>query len=1205
MPTSKIFHYLPFSFDLISHIDCPIRNVLCSARRKKTLLGLIIFAISTTLFLASPVQAAYLYYYSDPFTTIDTTKWTKNGTLQGGGNGLGVLYDPGGSLISKVTVPDGTSDYEVRTNLSLGSVGNNLIHFLRATTDANYGPSAAGTYYAVVWQTTAYNSSTGQFTGTVSFYRRSGGVLQMLAYTNSITVTSPVVMRSVAAGNNFKVYFNGVSVISMAEGTIASGKPGVGVISGAGFIKSVDLGPLDRVAPPAIDPVSVSVSTTPVVVKLRWPVASDDANGIGVYRYDIWRNTTYKGTTTDVEYYDATVVPNTSYTYHLRPYDYHGNYSDTPVAVTTPPSSSGTNGSNDPTPLQQGVKRNGAYWGAGNEQINLLSGNLNFSLPLLKAQGRGGWGVPFTLTYNSKLWRKDSGGDWKLGKDVGYGFGWKLQAGSLTPVWSDPYTLHHYVFVDSTGAEYWLNVYNNGVWSSQEGLYIWYESIYNRLYFPDGSFWVMGCTSATGEQDSGTLYPTKIQDSNGNQVIVRYAQGNGASWVNSSARVQEIEDVRAVLNGGSYRTYSFTYNTDSIPHLTNITNYIGTTETFSFTYNTLSLSSPFTPPQSFGTTSVLQTVMDNLSLTHTFAYGANNSGELEKVTLPLGGYLRWAYQAFTYSGNVTAREVSNRYLLKAPGAAETNYVISHDPGDSSRPVRAWTTVDDPGGVGQKLWNFNTTIGSWQLGLLASLVETSGSGGTTLRQQDYTWTRDTANNPYVSAVLTTLDPGQSYQKQSKTEQTMDIYGNVTQSKVYEYGNLTTPVRTYTHSYLIGSNYTSRYIFNRRTNSTVNDGTQNLTLLTNTYDSYGAITDRYGIRQQDTVNYGTGFIYRGNVTTASSFGRSMTNYYDIAGTVTYTVDNASHSKTITVDSASNYAVPTVITPNTETNLATSLAYTSFLGVTTVTQPNNAQSRVIYDSYGRPSSSISVHGATTTYTYDYLNRTTTANINGRWTKTTTDGLGRTIKVEKGDGVGTQSVVDTEYDSCACSPLGKVKRVSQPYAPGGTVYWTTYTYDGLGRTTRIDLPNGGYTTFAFAGNATTTTDPSGKWKKHTYDSQGKLIKVTEPYPSGSNSRDTADYVYDILGRIKTVSVYGNGTTQTRTFTYDPTTQRLTSVTHPESGTTSYTYNADGTLATMIDAKNQKLAYVYDSFGRVTQIQHYPVSSGAEETYKRVQLLL
>ena len=38
---------------------------------------------------------------------------------------------------------------------------------------------------------------------------------------------------------------------------------------------------------------------------------------------------------------------------------------------------------------------------------------------------------------------------------------------------------------------------------------------------------------------------------------------------------------------------------------------------------------------------------------------------------------------------------------------------------------------------------------------------------------------------------------------------------------------------------------------------------------------------------------------------------------------------------------------------------------------------------------------------------------------------------------------------------------------------------------------------------------------------------------------------------------------TQTRTFVYDATTQRLTSETQPETGMTSYTYNADGTLAT------------------------------------------
>jgi hypothetical protein len=38
----------------------------------------------------------------------------------------------------------------------------------------------------------------------------------------------------------------------------------------------------------------------------------------------------------------------------------------------------------------------------------------------------------------------------------------------------------------------------------------------------------------------------------------------------------------------------------------------------------------------------------------------------------------------------------------------------------------------------------------------------------------------------------------------------------------------------------------------------------------------------------------------------------------------------------------------------------------------------------------------------------------------------------------------------------MGKVKRVSLPYAPGGTVYWTTYTFDGLGRVLTVAQPNG-----------------------------------------------------------------------------------------------------------------------------------------------------
>ena len=95
----------------------------------------------------------------------------------------------------------------------------------------------------------------------------------------------------------------------------------------------------------------------------------------------------------------------------------------------------------------------------------------------------------------------------------------------------------------------------------------------------------------------------------------------------------------------------------------------------------------------------------------------------------------------------------------------------------------------------------------------------------------------------------------------------------------------------------------------------------------------------------------------------------------------------------------------------------------------------------------------GATTTYTYyetssppQKLAIVTNANSGQHGTRTSLDGFGRTIRVESGYMTGTTfttvSQVDTHYAACACSPLGKISAVSEPYA-GGTAIFTKYTYD------------------------------------------------------------------------------------------------------------------------------------------------------------------
>ena len=59
---------------------------------------------------------------------------------------------------------------------------------------------------------------------------------------------------------------------------------------------------------------------------------------------------------------------------------------------------------------------------------------------------------------------------------------------------------------------------------------------------------------------------------------------------------------------------------------------------------------------------------------------------------------------------------------------------------------------------------------------------------------------------------------------------------------------------------------------------------------------------------------------------------------------------------------------------------------------------------------------------------------------------------------------------------------------------------------------------------------------------------------------------------------------TQTRTFTYDSVTERLTAVQTPESGTATYVYNPDGTVQSKTDAKGQVTRYTYETYGRVSE---------------------
>src|ERR1017187_2230483 len=149
--------------------------------------------------------------------------------------------------------------------------------------------------------------------------------------------------------------------------------------------------------------------------------------------------------------------------------------------------------------------------------------------------------------------------------------------------------------------------------------------------------------------------------------------------------------------------------------------------------------------------------------------------------------------------------------------------------------------------------------------------------------------------------------------------------------------------------------------------------------------------------------------------------------------------------------------------------------------------------------------------------------------------------------------------------------------------------------------------TTYTYQGNSSTVTDPAGKWKQYANDALGNLATVLEPDPTANpvpgppasppaypvtaapTGMLLTSYAYDQVNHLTQVAMPRNAAngmvTQTRTFVYDPTTQRLTSATNPENGTVSYTYNADGTLATKKDANGNTGSYTYDTYGRLTAI--------------------
>ena len=211
-------------------------------------------------------------------------------------------------------------------------------------------------------------------------------------------------------------------------------------------------------------------------------------------------------------------------------------------------------------------------------------------------------------------------------------------------------------------------------------------------------------------------------------------------------------------------------------------------------------------------------------------------------------------------------------------------------------------VQDPGGLGQKIWAFDTNSADASVGLATSYVARVAYGTNTGGQQlDYAWTTNSSGNLYNWATFKTQDVALASALASYTTQTQDQYGNVTQvgvSNQYVSWSQQASVRTYTNTYMNTSNYTNLHIVNRLTGSSVTDGNYTTALSSITYDggvNGSLLKDAPGITAHDSA-YGCpspsgGYCfypplsYRGNPTIITQPGKAATMTYDIAGNAAF--------------------------------------------------------------------------------------------------------------------------------------------------------------------------------------------------------------------------------------------------------------------------------------------------------------------------------
>lgn len=779
------------------------------------------------------------------------------------------------------------------------------------------------------------------------------------------------------------------------------------------------------------------------------------------------------------------------------------------------------------------------------------SQSFNYTVPILRMPGRAGMDLILNLYYNSRIWDVDTvDGTVTFNADRDYpSYGFRLDFGYIEN------TLNNlFILTQPDGTKVALtgpNAANS--FDSTDGTYIDFNDQTNVLTYKNGKTVQYSAFPSNGN----LLRPTQVKDANGNYFSISYMSGQDQLVSSVSDSLGRVIDFN-YMQDGSNRLQSLTQQVQvstvdpSGVHTYATLNWGQLYGNSYVWYNFSSLAVNGAP--AFGTALNVLTGCTYANGTgYRFKYG--DWGIINEIdTLSSNGTIR-SYVQYNYpaasAGGLTDAPAYTQQTVSPDGTSNTS-VWGFQTGKDGTGVVTSMAVTDPNG------NVNTTNLDPNTGLTSSTT-LQNSSGSTLQTVSYTWTTSEGGT-VPSVIQTTNDAGQvssvqysydlnsvlSYGQPAVIEET-DFDGTVKRTTAIQYDTATHAAAPYVSRHILGLPF-------QIVVATGINGSSSLTRLA--YDG-GSLTSVTGAPNHDDVNYGSGFLTRGNLTSVTRFasvtgpngGVWTTNgavqtlsTYDSLGNVLTTQPDCCSLETLNFSSTTQYSSPDSIVrgPSGGPQFTVSYLYNHDKSLVVQETDENAQvTQYQYDTMNRMTQMIlpPQNGTHVQQNVAYgdsaaaptVTNSATADNSGTVTLpvvvTTLDGLGhvKEVDTEKSDGTLVSSVT-YGYDKA----WQKIQQ-SNPFAPGDTVVYTTFAYDGLGRVTSVTPPSAGSAQYQYSGNLVTFTDPGGKLRKTYTDSLGRLTEVDEPgenYP-GIQAQGTID-----IGQIKGIATPSHGSVTIATST-------------------------------------------------------------------------